>query len=115
MRNLDLEGVPLRTTLKLLLDQLDLTYVVNDGLLRITSRESAEQNERDAARRTSSSRPAWADGRLVAEPVCRLSRRRRLGAARLNLAAASAQANELQGCERSGRGAGAAPRRPGPA
>ena len=43
---LDLEGVPLRTTLKLLLNQLDLTYVVKDGLLTITSKESADQKNR---------------------------------------------------------------------
>ncbi len=38
---LDLEGVPLRITLRLLLKQLGLTYMVKDGLLQITS-ESAE-------------------------------------------------------------------------
>ncbi|MDB5349146.1 MAG: hypothetical protein JWN86_393 [Planctomycetota bacterium] len=34
---LNLEGVPLRRSLKLLLAQLDLTYFVEDGLLKITS------------------------------------------------------------------------------
>jgi hypothetical protein len=33
---LDLEGVPLKTTLRLLLKQLGLTYTVKDGLLTIT-------------------------------------------------------------------------------
>ena len=45
VRNLDVQGVPLRTTLKLLLNQLDLTYVVGDGLLRIISLESADRDE----------------------------------------------------------------------
>ena len=34
---------PLKVTLKLLLNQLDLTYKVKDGLLTITSNESADQ------------------------------------------------------------------------
>ncbi len=40
---LDLEGVPLKTTLRLLLKQLDLTYTVKDGLLTITSESSEDQ------------------------------------------------------------------------
>ena len=32
VRNIDLQGVPLKVTLKLLLNQLDLTYKVKDGL-----------------------------------------------------------------------------------
>ena len=39
---LDLEGVELRTSLPLLLKQLDLEYDVRDGLLVITSQESSE-------------------------------------------------------------------------
>jgi len=35
VRNMDLEGVPLRVTLGLLLKQLDLEYVVRDGFLKI--------------------------------------------------------------------------------
>ncbi len=35
VRNMDLEGVPLRVTLGLLLKQLDLEYVVKDGFLKI--------------------------------------------------------------------------------
>jgi hypothetical protein len=34
---MDLEGVPLKTTLRLLLNQLGLDYVVEDGMLRIGS------------------------------------------------------------------------------
>ncbi len=40
---LDLEGVPLKTTLRLLLAQLGLCYKVEDGLMTITS-ESSESN-----------------------------------------------------------------------
>ena len=38
--NMDVDGVPLRTSLRLCLKQLDLTYSVKDGLLFITSLES---------------------------------------------------------------------------
>ncbi|WP_422928348.1 hypothetical protein [Singulisphaera sp. PoT] len=38
---LDLEGVPLKTTLRLILKQLTLTYTVKDGMITITS-ENAE-------------------------------------------------------------------------
>ncbi|SIO28651.1 hypothetical protein SAMN05444166_3506 [Singulisphaera sp. GP187] len=37
---LDLEGVPLKTTLRLILKQVGLTYTVKDGLLTITAKES---------------------------------------------------------------------------
>ena len=40
---IDLEGVPLKTTLRLLLKQLGLTYTVKDGFLMITSQESTDQ------------------------------------------------------------------------
>lgn len=36
---LNLDGVPLKTTLKLMLDQLDLTFRVRGGVLRISSRD----------------------------------------------------------------------------
>jgi RNA polymerase sigma factor (sigma-70 family) len=39
VRNMDLEGVPLRRTLQLLLKQIDLVYFVEDGILCITSDE----------------------------------------------------------------------------
>jgi len=38
-----LEGIPLKTTLRLLLKQLNLTYTVKDGLLTITSSSSEDQ------------------------------------------------------------------------
>jgi hypothetical protein len=40
VRSMDLEGIPLRRTLQLLLKQLDLIYFVEDGLLCITSSDS---------------------------------------------------------------------------
>ena len=45
IRNIDLEGVPLKTSLRLCLDQLDLTYRIRDGMLFITSKESAESED----------------------------------------------------------------------
>lgn len=43
---IDLEGVPLKTTLRLLLSQLGLEYRIGEGLLRITS-ESSERDGED--------------------------------------------------------------------
>ncbi len=40
---INLEGIPLKTTLRLLLKQLGLTYTVKDGLLTITSSSSDDQ------------------------------------------------------------------------
>jgi hypothetical protein len=40
---IDLEGVPLKTTLRLLLKQLGLVYTVKDGFLMITSEDSEDQ------------------------------------------------------------------------
>ncbi len=40
---LDLEGVPLKTTLRLMLKQLGLTYTVKHGLLTITNEDSEDQ------------------------------------------------------------------------
>ncbi len=40
---IDLEGVPLRRTLQLILTQLKLAYFVEDGILVITSEDSASQ------------------------------------------------------------------------
>jgi RNA polymerase sigma factor (sigma-70 family) len=42
VRNMDLDGVPLRRTLHLLLKQLDLMYFVEDGILYITAAESED-------------------------------------------------------------------------
>jgi tetratricopeptide (TPR) repeat protein len=40
---IDLDGVPLKTTLRLLLKQLGLVYTVKDGFLMITSEDSEDQ------------------------------------------------------------------------
>jgi hypothetical protein len=40
---IDLEGVPLKTTLRLILKQLGLTYTVKDGFMIITSEDSEDQ------------------------------------------------------------------------
>ncbi len=40
---INLEGIPLKTTLRLLLKQLSLTYTVKDGLMTITSTASDDQ------------------------------------------------------------------------
>jgi len=42
---IDLEGVPLKTTLRLLLKQLDLAYVVKDGLMVISSTKAIRKLE----------------------------------------------------------------------
>lgn len=41
---LDLEGVPLRISLQHLLKQLDLTYIIKDGLLNLTSMKSEDHD-----------------------------------------------------------------------
>ncbi len=46
---LDLEGIPLRRTLQLLLKQLGLGYFVDDGILVISSQESGDQAGLDPA------------------------------------------------------------------
>ncbi len=45
---LDLEGVPLRTSLRLMLKQLGLTYKVEDGVVMITSQASEDEALGDA-------------------------------------------------------------------
>ena len=42
VKGMDLEGVKLETSLRLCLRQLELSYVIRDGLLLITSQEDAE-------------------------------------------------------------------------
>jgi hypothetical protein len=49
VRNLDLEGVPLKTTLRLLLKQLALGYVVKNGLLIIDSLERMQPKTKEPA------------------------------------------------------------------
>ena len=45
---LEMEGVPLRTTLRLLLRQLGMTYGVKDGVITITA-ELSDEDENTAA------------------------------------------------------------------
>ncbi|MHB1558945.1 MAG: alpha-2-macroglobulin family protein, partial [Isosphaeraceae bacterium] len=40
---IDLEGVPLRTSMKLMLEQLGLAYRIEDGIVRIISQDSADE------------------------------------------------------------------------
>ncbi len=48
VRNMDLEGVPLKTTLRLLLRQLGLAYCVRDGVVMISTPEIIFEELRDA-------------------------------------------------------------------
>ena len=48
VRNIDLEGVPLKTTLRLLLRQLGLAYCVRDGVVMISTPEIIFEELRDA-------------------------------------------------------------------
>jgi hypothetical protein len=91
VRNIALEGVPLRVTLKLLLNQLDLTYKVKDGLLTITSNESADQpidGDELAARGMM--------GGMGGGMGLVLEQAQASGGARLNQEAATDQAEELR-------------------
>ena len=53
----DVKDVPLKTSLKLMLKQLGLAYVVRDGLLMITSQESLDEEDREGE-----ARELWAMG-----------------------------------------------------
>ena len=90
VRNIDLEGIPLKRTLELILSQLDLTYTVKGGLLTITSKESAFQGEDEEHARV----------RLVGDVGGGMGQaldvEQAAGAAKLNLAATSDQADELR-------------------
>ena len=56
---LDLEGVPLKSTLRLLLKQLGMTYTVKDGLLTITRSRRKTSRPRSASIRS----PTWPSSR----------------------------------------------------
>jgi hypothetical protein len=43
IRNVDFEGVPLKTSLRLLLTQLDLAYIVKDGIVVVSSPEGVQK------------------------------------------------------------------------
>jgi len=101
VRNINLDGVPLKVTLKLLLNQLDLTYTVKNGLLTITSSESAERevvdDEPDREALTSGMGGGMGGGSGLAMEQLQAS-----GGARLNREAATDQAEELQVADRQG-------------
>jgi hypothetical protein len=86
---MDVSQVPLRTSLKLILRQLSLTYRIKDGLLTITSEDSPDSDDRGAAR-----------GGLVADMELgtgsTLEQARTSGSVRLNQVAANEQTEELR-------------------
>ena len=97
VRNMDLSGVPLKVTLKLLLNQLDLTYKVKDGLLTITSNESADAGRSATKTASSGAWAAWAAGW-----VSRSSKPRHPAARGSISEAATDQAEELRVVDRHG-------------
>jgi hypothetical protein len=105
VHGVQLEGVPLRTTLKLLLKQLDLTYVVSDGLLRITSMDSLDQDAADDHREDTQPIGGMmagmggmgdAGGAMPETLGLSVEQLQAARAARVNVAAATAQASELR-------------------
>ena len=52
VRSLDVAGVPLKTTLRLLLRQLDLAFVVENGIVNISDRETVETKLTKRAKQT---------------------------------------------------------------
>jgi hypothetical protein len=97
VKNMDVLGVPLKTTLKLLLSQLDLAYQVRNGLLTITSAESADRAEEGNEPVEARSGAGMAGGMGLA-----LDHAIAAGESRLNQAAASDQAAELSVMDRRG-------------
>ena len=100
VRNINFDGVPLKVSLKLLLDQLDLAYKVKDGLLTITSNESAEQaNDVEGP-----DRMGGMGGGMGGNIGLTLEQVQASGGARLNHDAATDQAEELHVAEKQGTG-----------
>ena len=99
VRNINLDGVALKVTLKLLLNQLGLTYTVKNGLLTITSSESAESeavdDERAGGALTGGMGGGMGGGSGLAMEQFQAS-----GGARLNREAATDQAEELRVADR---------------
>lgn len=81
---INLQQVPLRTSLKLLLEQLGLTYRVQDGLLKITSRNSEDMP-------VEGEEPGPRGGMRLSLELANAS-----GGALLNQSAATDQAEELR-------------------
>jgi hypothetical protein len=61
----DLEGVPLKTTLRLLLKQLELAYCVRDGVLIISSVERINEEIEEALSVQEAAKPATGDGFVI--------------------------------------------------
>ncbi len=86
---MNLAGIPLKTTLRLLLRQLDLTYQVQDGLMRITSIASPEWDPEGG-------RPSGAGfGGGMGGMGLSWEQRQASGSAMLNRVAAHDQAEEM--------------------
>jgi hypothetical protein len=101
VRNINLDGVPLKVILKLLLDQLDLTYTVKNGLLTITSSESAQSEavEDEPARGTLM---GGMGGGMAGGSGLAMEQFQASGGAQLNQEAATDQAEELRVADRQG-------------
>jgi hypothetical protein len=91
--SLDLGQVPLRTSLRLLLKQLGLTYKIRDGLLTITASTDLDP---DAPDDSMGSDPLDGSGGVPFEQA------RTAGGAALNQAAATDQADELRVTDSAG-------------
>ena len=102
VRNINLEGVALRVSLKLLLNQLDLTYTVKDGLLTITSTDSADRANDDEE----PDRGGFSGGMggMGGGTGFTMEQAQASGGARLNQEAATDQAEELRVADRQGSG-----------
>jgi hypothetical protein len=105
VRNLDLNHVALRGSLKLLLNQLGLTYTVNDGLLTITSIESADRPNDD----NQPDRGEFSGGMdgMGGATGFTMEQAQASGYATPNQEAASNQAEELRVVDRQGSGSSA--------
>jgi hypothetical protein len=94
---MDLAQVPLRSSLKLLLKQIDLGYQVNDGLLTITSLESAESTPEDYDPAQGMELAGMAGmGGMGGGMGLTMEQFQALGGARINQKAATDQAQELR-------------------
>lgn len=63
--SIDLEGVPLKTTLRLLLRQLDMTYVVTNGFLLVTSPARASELLQKGRQNDPGARPKNSSRKMV--------------------------------------------------
>ena len=101
VRNMNLDGVSLRVTLKLLLDQLNLAFTVKNGLLTITSSESAERDTVDAEPAREALMGGMGGG-MGGGSGSAIEQFQASSGARLNREAATDQAEELRVTDRQG-------------